>query len=202
MLSISGKFYCEDLEAIKLELLAEAPVRLNKKFRRMVYNYENQSTKKRRQTAKTPGFKEARVKFAKKPPVQKDRWQLKDALAYIKSEDRRPHYTKDLYKYNNAIFVKGLKEIKAINSSSVTSEKKRDKIRKIMEKVRNYHVFRTGGLSADEYIKAWNMAYVESVRGKKYNHKKFVQGTKKMLEGIKHFDQTFVKRMKAKYLKK
>jgi len=193
---------CDELDAIKAELLAEAPVRLNKKFRRMVYNYENQSTTKRRQTAKTPGFKEARAKFAKKPAVQKDRWQLKDALAYIKSEERRPHYTKDLYRYNNKIFVKGLKEIKAINSSSVTDEKKRDKIKKIMEKVRKYHVFRSGGLSANEYIKAWNMAYVESVRGKTYNHKKFVQGTKKMLEGIKHFDQSFVKKVKTKYLKK
>ncbi len=193
---------CEDWDVIKAELLSEAPIRLNKKFRRMVYNYETQSPEKRRETAKIPGFKEARAKFSKKPAVQKDRWKLKDALGYIKSEERRPHYARDLYRYNNKIFVDGLKEIKAINSSSVTDTKKRDKIIKIMEKIRNYHVFRTGSLSESDYVNAWNMAYVDSVRGKKYNHKKFVQGTKKMLEGIKHFDQSFVKKMRARYLKK
>lgn len=201
MLSTSEKFIHEDLGAIRAELLSEAPIRLNKKFRRMVYNYENQSAEKRKQTAKTPGFKEAHSKFSKKPAVQRDRWKLKDALGYIKSEERSPHYAKDLYRYNNKIFVDGLKEIKAINSSSVTDEKKRDKIIEIMETIRNYHVFRTGNLSERDYVTAWNMAYVDSVRGKKYNHKKFVQGTKKMMEGIKHFDQSFVRKMKAKYLK-
>jgi len=198
---------CEDLDAIKAELLAEASVSLSKKYRQMVYDYQrqlpgkNQSANKRRQLSKIPGFKEARAKFEKKPRVQQDRWMVKDALDYIKSEKRRPHYAKDLYRYNKAAFVKGLKEINAINSSSVTDEKKRDKIGKIMDKIRNFHVFKTGGLSVNEYVKAWDLAYMESIKGKKYNHKKFVQGTKKMLEGIKHFDQSFVKRMKAKYLK-
>jgi len=199
---------CEDLDAIKAELLAEASGSLSKKYRQMVYDYQrqlpgkNQSANKRRKLSKIPGFKEARAKFEKKPKAQQDRWMVKDALGYIKSEKRRPHYAKDLYRYNKAAFVKGLKEIKAIHSSTVTGKKKRDKIEKVMEKIRNFHVFRTGGLSVNEYVKAWDMAYVESIRGKKYNHQRFVQGTKKMLEGIKHFDQSFVTKMKSKYLKR
>ena len=70
-----------------------------------------------------------------------------------------------------------------------------------MEKIRNFHVFRTGSLSENEYIKAWDMAY-GSIGTEKYDHKKFLKGTKKMLEGIKHFDQSFVKKMRARYLKK
>jgi hypothetical protein len=201
MLSISGKSNWGDLDAIKAELLSEAPIALSKKYRRMIYNYETQSPEKRRQTAKTPGFKEARAKFAKKPAIQKDRWQLKDALAYIKSEKRNPHYSKTLYKYNSEIYLKGLQEINKIRNSSVTDEKKHAKLTEVLKRIRNYHVFKVGSLDVKEYVQAWDMAYGSIGKGK-YDHKKFLKGTKRMLEGIKHFDQSFVKKMRARYLKK
>ena len=193
MLSISEKFLCEDLDAIKAELLLEAPSKLNKKFRRMMYKYgtqlpgKKQSANKRRQMSKTPGFKEAKVQFEKKSDFQKDRWELRDALQYMIAEN--PKYSKILYKYNNRQFANGLREINKVRKdSSMTKRKRHGKISEIMKKIRKYHVFRPGSLSITEYLKAWDSAYGTTTRkDRKYIHKNFVSGIKSIMKGVKYF---------------
>ena len=119
-------FNKNDISSVKQELLLEAPGVLNKKFRRMVYNYQTQSAdknasaNKRRQMSKVPGFKEALTKFKQKPEVSADRLRMKDALTYITSDERTPHYSKQLYKYNYDALVEGLKEIKQIRNSKLS----------------------------------------------------------------------------------
>jgi hypothetical protein len=153
--------------------------------------------------SKTPGFKEARAKFAKKPSIQKDRLKLKDALDYIVTEE--PRYSKSLYRYNNKIYLDGLREIsklrKKISKDGPWTRERAD-LAEVLKRIRNYHVFRTGPLGIQEYMDAWNMAYgsIENKNGK-YDHKKFVEGTKAMLKGVKYFDRSFVKKMQTKYLK-
>jgi len=185
----------------------EAPVALSKKYRKMVYDYERQlpdkqkTSNNRRALSKIPGFKEAKAKFGNKTKVSQDRLRTRDAFGYIKSEERTPHYSTDLYLHNKDVFLEGLREIQKIHRSKLSDDKKFPKILKVMETIRTFHVFRSGKLSESQYMDAWDMAYVQSMRGNRYNHKKFVSGTKRMLEGIQHFDKSFVKKMKEKYLK-
>ena len=195
------------INAVKQELLVEAPAVLNKKFRRMIYNYQTQTgdkqttANKRRQMSRVPGFKEALKKFNQKPKVSSDRIKMKDALGYITSDERRPHYSKQLHKYNYDTLVAGLKEIKKIRNSKLSDEKMYKKMSEALENIRNLNVFKTGPLSSTDYAKAWDMAFKESIKSGKYKHDKFVKGIKEMVKGIKHFDTSFVKKIKRKYSK-
>ena len=195
------------INSVKHELLSEAPVGVNKKFRKMIYSYQTQmadkkaTANKRRQMSKVPGFKEAMKKFKQKPEISADRWKLKDALSYITSDERSPHYSKQLHKYNYDVLVAGLKEIKQIRNSKLSDEKMYKKMSEALKKIRNFHVFKTGSLGSDAYTKAWDMAFNESVKSGKYNHKKFVMGIKEMVKGIKQFDTSVVKKIKRKYSK-
>ena len=195
------------IDSIKQELLLEAPGVLNKKFRRMVYNYQTQSgdkqatANKRRQMSRVPGFKEALKKFRQSPDISTDRLRLKDALNYIDSDNRTPHFSKDLYSYNHTELVSGLKEIKQIHNSSLSDAKKYKKLKETLLRIRNFHVFKSGPLSSKDYTKAWNTAFHESVASGTYDHNKFVAGIKEMVKGIKHFDMSFVKTARKKYSK-
>ena len=75
------------------------------------------------------------------------------------------------------------------------------KMSEALENIRNFHVFKTGPLSSTDYAKAWDMAFKESIKSGKYKHDKFVKGIKEMVKGIKHFDTSFVKKIKRKYSK-
>lgn len=193
MPSKSKDYPWESLEVIKLELLTEAPQTVNKKFRRMIYDYETKlpdgikNAGRKRKLSKSEGFKDAFDSFMNKSEYQRDRWRLKDALGYLK--ERSPKHSKVLYKYNYKEYVEGIREINRVRKDSTLSKREQHgKIAEVLKKIRNYHVFKKGSLGIKEYLKAWDMAYgTRSGKDRKYIHKDFVKGTKTMLKGVKFF---------------
>jgi len=193
MLDKSKDYPWESLEVIKLELLTEAPQTVNKKFRRMIYDYETKLPNdvknfgRKYRLSKSEGFKDAFDSFMNKSEYQRDRWRLKDALGYLK--ERKPKHSKVLYKYNYKEYVEGIREINRVRKDSTLSKREQHgKIAEVLKKIRNYHVFKKGSLGIKEYLNAWDMAYgTRSGKDRKYIHKDFVKGTKTMLKGVKFF---------------
>ena len=180
------------LNEVKTDLMSEANLNIN--LRRLVYDYYSPDPDKKRRLAKQrrlnkiTGFKEAKAKFMNKQKHSRDTFLVKDALSYIKEFGKtKKKFDKKIFQYNKTQVLNGIKEIKKVLNSKRKQSVKYNSVQKILEKIRNCHIFFPGRLTEKQYIKAWKQAYVESNKPKSFDGKKFSNAQRTMMSGVSYF---------------